>query len=315
MKGRPPVTIRPRARLAAWVIQRIAPLFWRPPKAVFFARHAVAAPAEIRVPTRHGPVRCLIYLPPAAAPEPDGAAGLRPVHVQIHGGGFYGRFPEQDAHIADYIASDVGAVVVSVDYDVAPQVQYPVAEEECYDVALWVARTGSANGWDANRISVGGESAGGKLAINVCQLAHAGGAFRPRALVATFAVADVTRTDRTSAKRGAKIAPWVQRLVSDTYFADVSRRSEPLASPLFDERLAAALPATLIMTGEYDTLAPEMDRIAETLTAAGVPVTHRRFAGVDHGFTQGPPIATAREAIALIGEHLRAAFSRESSAS
>ncbi len=262
------------------------------------------------MPTRHGPVRVLIYRPPSRALAPGADERSLPVHVQIHGGGFYGRYPEQDAHIATFIASDAGAVVVNVDYDVAPQVRYPVAEEQCYDVAAWVAANAVGNGWDAARISVGGESAGGKLAINVCQLAYASGAFRPCALFAAFAVADVTRTDRISRKRDAKIAPWIQRLVSDTYFADAARRTEPLASPLFDQRLAAALPATLIMTGEFDTLAPEMDRLAELLRDAGVAVAHRRFAGTDHGFTHGPPIATAREAIGLIGTHLRAAYAR-----
>ncbi len=292
------------------MLQRLSPLFWRPRKELFFARRRVAEPAEIRVPTRHGPVRCLVYRPPAGAPRPGGSDRPPPVHVQLHGGGFYGRYPAQDAHIATYLASDVGAIVVSVDYDVTPQVRFPVAEEECYDVAVWVAETAATNGWDANRISVGGESAGGKLAINVCQMAHMSGAFRPRALVTAFAVADVTRADRTSAKRGAKIAPWLQRLVNDTYFVDAARRTEPIASPLYDENLAHALPATLIMTGEDDTLAAEMDHIARLLQAADVSVVHRRFAKTDHGFTHGPPIETAREAIGLIGEHLRTAFDR-----
>jgi acetyl esterase len=264
---------------------------------------------EIRVPTRHGMVRCLIYRPPAGAPLPGGIAGPPPVHVQIHGGGFFGRYPEQDEHIATYLASEVGAVVVSVDYDVTPQVQYPVAEEQCYDVAAWVHANAASSGWDARRISVGGASAGGKLAINVCQLAHTAGVFRPCALVAAYAVADVTRTDRTSAKPSASISPALQRLVNATYFVDASRHHEPLASPLYDEHLAAALPPTLILTGEYDTLAPEMDRLAEMLAAAGVPVVHRQFAQTDHGFTHGPPVARAREAIELIGDHLRAAFS------
>jgi acetyl esterase len=231
------------------------------------------------------------------------------VHIQIHGGGFYGRYPEQDEHIAGYIASDVGAVVVSVDYDVAPQVQFPVAEEECYDVAAWVHQTGAVNGWDSGRISVGGSSAGGKLAINVCQLAHANETPRLRALVTAYAVADVTRTDRTSAKRNAKISSRIQRLVNDTYFVDAARHFDPIASPLHDENLARALPPTLIMTGEYDTLAPEMDQIADMLQAAGVAVVHRRFAKTDHGFANGLPVETAREAIRLIGEQLTAAFS------
>jgi acetyl esterase len=306
--------VEPRIRLRAWiaasVLQRFAPIFWRPPRALYFASRPVATPVERRIPTRHGPVRCLIYHPPAGAPDPGGAGRRRPVHVQIHGGGFYGRLPEQDEHIAAFIASDVGAVVVSVDYDVAPHVRFPVAEEECYDVVAWIATNAAANGWDADRISVGGESAGGKLAINVCQIASASGAFRVCALVTAFAVADVTRADRTSVKRDASIAPWMQRLVRDTYFVDASRRSDPIASPLGDANLAAALPSTLVMTGAFDTLAPEMDRIAEVLRAAGVTVVHRRFAQTDHGFTHRLPVATAREAIGLIGDHLRTAFSR-----
>jgi acetyl esterase len=250
----------------------------------------------------------LIYRAPEDAPGSRGAEGPRPVYLQIHGGGFYGRFPEQDDHVAAYIASEVGAVVVGVDYDVTPQVQFPVAEEECYDVAVWLSETGAANGWDGSRIAVGGFSAGGKIAISVCQLAHASGAFRPCALAAMYAVADVTRTDRTPAIRNAKISPLLARLVNDAYFADISRRSDPIASPLLDERLALAVPPVLIMTGEYDLLGPEMNQLAEKLRVAGVSVIHRVFAKTDHGFTHSPPVETAREAIGLIGEHLRAAF-------
>jgi acetyl esterase len=297
--------MRLRDRIAAHVLQIFAPMFWRPRKAFYFATRAVAVPADVRVPTRHGPVRVLIYRPPAATRT---AGAMPPVHVQIHGGGFYGRLPEQDEHIAMYIASEVGAAVVSIDYDVTPQVQYPVAEEQCYDVAVWVVAKAAEYGWNAQRMSVGGESAGGKLAINVCQLAHVSGAFRPRALVAAFAIADMTRADRTSAKPDAAIAPWLQRLVNATYFADAARRTEPLASPLHDPDLAAALPATLIMTGADDTLAREMDELAARLAAAGVPVTQRCFAGTDHGFTHTGSIATAREAIELIGKFLHEAF-------
>ena len=270
----------------------------------------MAKPVEIRVPTRHGLVRVLIYRPPADAAPPGGAGRARRVHVQIHGGGFWGRFPEQDKHVAAYIASETGAVVIGIDYDVTPQARYPVAEEECYDIVAWVHATGAVNDWDANRISVGGFSAGGKLALNVCQFAYAEKTFRPVALVAVYAVADVTRNDRTSAKWNAKISPALQRLVNDTYFIDGARRHEPIASPLFDERLELALPPALIMTGEYDTLAPEMDAIAERLRAAGVPVVHRQFAATDHGFTHQPPVEIAGEAIGLIGEHLRGAFAR-----
>ena len=301
--------IGPRSWIAAYVLQRFAPLTWRPRKELFFASRAVAT-SELRVPTRHGNVRCLVYRAPAR-----GESERPPVHVQIHGGGFWGRYPEQDAHVASYIAADTGAVVLSIDYDVTPQVQYPVAEEQCYDVAAWAYRTAAEHGWDRTRISTGGESAGGKLAINVCQLAHRGGEFRPCALVAAYAVADVTRTDRTSAKPHPAISLWQQRLLDETYFADVARRVEPLASPLHDPHLARALPPALIMTGADDVLAPEMDRIAEMLARAGNEVVHRSFADTDHGFTHNVPAATAREAIFLTGDFLRAAYTRDSTMS
>lgn len=300
--------IRPWPRLVAYVVQRFAPFTWRPHKDLFFARRVVAAPEAIWVPTRHGAVRCFVYHPPGGAPVAGGSDGARPVHLQIHGGGFTGRYPAQDEHVATYIASETGAFVVTIDYDVAPQVQFPIAEEQCYDVARWIFESASVNRWDAARISVGGMSAGGKLALNVCQLAHAGGLFRPIALVAAYAVADVTRSDRTSAKRHARVSPALQRLTNDTYFADVSRRTEPLASPIFDPTLAAALPATLILTGEDDTLAPEMERLAAVLRADGADVVSRQFAATDHGFTHAPPIETAREAIVTIGAFLNAAY-------
>ncbi len=296
-----------RAWVTAYLLGLCSPLFWRPRRALFFGRREVATPAAVRIPTRHGAVRCLVYRPPASTPASAGE--LAPVHVQIHGGGFYGRLPEQDAHIATFIASEVGAVVVSIDYDVTPQVRYPVAEEECYDVARWVAENGAAHGWDGSRVSIGGESAGGKLAINVCQLAHRAGTARPCALFAAFAVADVKRSDRTSPKRHAKIARWLQRTIGETYFVDAAR-ADPIASPFYDDDLAAALPATLIMTGADDTLAPELDALAERLRAGGVCVEHHRFAATDHGFTHGPPLETAREAIGAIGAFLAAAFAR-----
>jgi acetyl esterase len=300
--------IRPWLRLVAYGLQTFAPLTWRPRRDLFFARRSVAAPEPIRIPTRHGLVRCFVYRPPADAPVAGGSIRSRPVHLQLHGGGFTGRYPAQDEHVATYIASEAGAFVVTVDYDVAPQVQFPVAEEQCYDVARWIFETAPANGWDPARISVGGMSAGGKLAFNVCQLAHASGLFRPIALVAAYAVADVTRSDRRSAKRHARVSPLLQRITNGTYFADASRRRDPLASPAFDPHLAAALPATLILTGEDDTLAAEMERLGATLRAAGADVVNRQFSNTDHGFTHGPPVATAREAIGLIGAFLVAAY-------
>lgn len=153
-------------------------------------------------------------------------------------------------------------------------------------------------------MSAGGTSAGGKLAINIAQMAHSSGQFELRALALGCAVVDATRTDRSSPKPNPMVNTRLQKLTVESYFPDATRRREPLASPFYDPNLAAALPPTLIMTGALDTLAPEMDDLATRLTQQGVPVTYRRYDNVDHGFSHFKPIETARDSIALTGEFL-----------
>ena len=62
------------------------------------------------------------------------------------------------------------------------------------------------------------------------------------------------------------------------------------------------------MTAEFDTLKHEGNALAKRLKELGVEVTHREFAGADHAFTHQKPFDVAREAIAMIGEHLRKAY-------
>jgi acetyl esterase len=299
----PEVALRQRAR--ARLFQFLYPYVIRVDKDLYFATRPVAKPEQVRVPTRHGPIRCLLYRPHPDAPLAANRA-TPPVHFQIHGGGFVARDPEQDTHIINFICSEVGATVVSLDYDVAPQAQYPTAEEECYDVAKWIADNGGQHGWDSSRMSVLGISAGGKLAINVAQQAYDTKAFALRALMLAYATNDMSRTDRTSPLARPRAGVPVQQLAGDTYIPDLTRRREPLASPIFDTQIAQKVPPTLILTGEYDTLGPEMDQMADDLAAAGVHVTHHRFAKTDHGFMHFKPVGPARESMNLIQAHMLA---------
>ncbi|WP_441962921.1 alpha/beta hydrolase fold domain-containing protein [Mycolicibacterium houstonense] len=255
------------------------------------------------MPTRHGAVRCLIYSPHPDAPLAGTGVDGPPVNLHLHGGAFIVRNPRQEEYIAHHIAAEAGAVVVLADYATAPQVRYPVAEEQCFDVASWIRTEAVGRGWDAARMSVTGASAGAKLAVNVCQQAYRTGDVMLRAAGLAFPVVDLSRTDRTSDKARPRISRRIQRLAIDAYLVDTSRSREPLASPRFDDELAAAMPPTLVLTGALDTLGPEGDELAARLSSGGVPVTHRRFPGIDHGFAKSEA-ATAHDAMERIAAHL-----------
>ena len=141
-------------------LMRLMPPSRPAPELSFAELPARTVPATI--PTRHGEVRAVVYLP-AASSEPV------PVYVNLHGGGFILRHPEQDDPLCRYLAATAGVAVVNVDYDVAPAHRFPEPIEEAYDAVCWAA--GPGRDWDGSRLCVGGQSAGGALAAAVARLA------------------------------------------------------------------------------------------------------------------------------------------------
>jgi acetyl esterase len=216
----------------------------------------------VLVPTRHGDVRC--YITRAAADAPLAAGGaVPPVHVHTHGGAFVVGAPRQDEHSVRGIAGEVGATVVNIRYSTAPRARYPQAHEECYDVLRWVRGSGTAMGWDGTRVSIGGISAGGDLALGALELelARRAGDPAPRTCVLVVPLVDVTLpaeqyTSPLPPPAGESHSPFVSprlvRLVEMNYFADAPRRGEPLASPVLSEEGTAALPPLLAITAEQD---------------------------------------------------------------
>lgn len=271
-----------------------------------FTDRPLRKPRMIRVPTRHGLVRCYIYQAHAEAPLAVG--GLPPVHVNIHGGGFILTNPRQDDHLCQFIAAEVGATVVNIDYSTAPEVRFPVAEEQCYDVLDYVSSAGDAMGWDGTRISLTGASAGAKLVLSALHLAHEASrpVVRAAATIVPFVDATLTPQQYTSVLKKPAIDAEIIRLVQATYFVDKARRAEPLASPAFDTELADYVPPLLILGGQHDTLAPQIDRFVERLKTQGAPVTYRKFEEQDHDFMgiDATPHTVMAEFLELIREHL-----------
>ena len=118
---------------------------------------------EIRVPFGHSGVRVRIYDP--KKPEPA-SRPLRPALVYMHGGGWtLFSLDTHDRLMREYAARS-GLIVIGVDYALSPEAKFPVALEQIVAVVRWLRGRGSAFGVDPDRLVLGGDSAGGNLAMS-----------------------------------------------------------------------------------------------------------------------------------------------------
>ncbi len=298
----------------AQLLSSVATRLIRAPKVVLTNRE-VGTPVTVLVPTRHGDVRCSVTRAAVDAPLALDTA-RPPVHINIHGGAFLVGAPQQDDHLVRAIAGEVGATVVNIDYSASPRTRYPRAHEECHDVLRWVQRSADAMDWDGARVSIGGTSAGGNLALGALELARRAGDPPLRAAVLLVPSVDQTLPPEqyTSPVPGAGgrahrpfVSPRLVRLVQDHYFADTARRTEPLASPVLGDEEISALPPLLVVSAEQDAMRPQIERFVAEARDRGVTLTHHCARGVDHGFPQSSKQsdrAAVRELAELVRVHL-----------
>lgn len=234
------------------------------------------------------PVR--IYWP--ATPS----AGTLPLVVFAHGGGFV--FCDLDTHddLCRSLTNDVRAVVVSVDYRLAPESRWPTAADDLYAALCWTARHAEELGGDASRLVIAGDSAGGNLAAVTAILARDRGGpdIACQALLYPVIAADFTTESYRQFATGYYNTAAAMAWYWDQYIPEVSCRAHPHASPLHAD--LSDLPPAVVLTAGFDPLRSEGDRYAEALVTKGVPVTHRRYSGAIHGFMTMPMLSLAREA-------------------
>ncbi|MBV9091526.1 MAG: alpha/beta hydrolase [Mycobacteriaceae bacterium] len=223
-------------------------------------------------------LRC--YWPPG---EVDGPI---PVVVFFHGGGFaLGDLETHDA-LSRAHAVGAGAVVVSVDYRLAPEHPYPAAVEDAWAATRWVAAHAAELGADPARLAVAGDSAGGNLAAVVSQLARdAGGP--PIAFQLLWYPATSWDFSLPSLVENAH-APILDRpaveACSRWYAGHVDPNNlPPTLAPARAESLAGLPPAYIAVAG-HDPLRDDGARYAELLGAAGVPVQLHNAETLVHGY-------------------------------
>jgi len=247
---------------------------------------------------------------PARLYRPVDREGL-PLLVFFHGGGFViGNLDTHD-NLCRTLALETSAVVVSVAYRLAPEARFPAPPEDCYAATRWLVEHAADLGVDASRLAVAGDSAGGNLAIAVSRLARErqGPAIRHQCLF--YPVTDAARDSASyhDFAEGYLLSRAMMGWFWEQYLEHPGQGAEPLASPLRDENLQG-LPATTLLTAEYDPLRDEGEAFAERLQAAGVSVRLQRCDGMVHGFiSMAPFVEAAARALQAASADIRLALS------
>lgn len=256
-----------------------------------------AVPAqEFRLPSAAGAFRVRIYRPPAT-PVPA------PALVYLHGGGWtLFSIDTHDRLMREY-AAQAGIAVVGVDYALAPEHRFPHALDQCLATVDWLRRDAGGLGLDPARLALGGDSAGGNLALAAAlALRDAGAATGLRALLLNYGAYDPGMSPQARAELGGSGA----MLTADEmdgywrhYLGDAPEACrDPRARPLLAATLRG-LPPACIVVGERDLLREQSLRLHARLADAGVPAALHDCPGAPHSFLEAMSVSPlARRAIA-----------------
>lgn len=256
----------------------------------------------------NGDLRLRLYRPRRDA--------ILPAMLYFHGGGFVSCGLDTHDNICRTLAARAEALVVSVDYALAPEAPFPAAVEDALFALDWLDANAASIKVDATRIAVAGDSAGGNLAAVLAQLAHRNGTTLRHQLL-LYPVTDCggeSQTYETFAD-GYFLTRDAMRWYRRQYVANARDALDPRASPLRSEYLAGAAPATII-TAEFDPLRGEGEAYARKLESAGVTTDYRCWPGQIHGFASMLGLVDAADAaLSFSAEKLRAALDSESALS
>jgi len=259
----------------------------------------MAESADRWLPIRGRRLLCRVHHP---------APGPLPVLIYLHGGGWiWSSIDTHDRLMRDYAAGG-GCAVIGPDYALSPEAAFPQALEECAAVVRWVARQGAAWGLNPSRIVIGGDSAGGNLAMGVALLLRETDPdLKLSGLLLNYGVfdADLDTPSYREFADGYFLTRDKMRFYWDCYAPRPADRLNPLAAPLRAD--LRGLPPVLLHVAALDVLAAENHAMAEKLRAAGVGLECETFPGTAHGFLRAlSHVGEARRAVSQAGEWLRA---------
>jgi acetyl esterase len=242
--------------------------------------------ADRTIPGPEGPLLLRIY-----TPEPSSAIP-RPLVVYIHGGGWVLGSTRVGDWMCSTVARAVDAVVVSVEYRLAPRHKFPAAVEDCYAALVWCSEHAAALGADAGRIGIMGESAGGNLAAVTCLAARdcGGPQVCHQALIYPATDGSMATPSHQQHKDAIILSAADAHAFYQHYVAADTDPRDWRLSPLHAVDHTRLPPAIIVVAG-HDPLHDEGVLYAAKLQAAGVPVILKDYPAMPHGFANFPHLA------------------------
>jgi acetyl esterase len=239
----------------------------------------VAAVEDSQIPGPAGQLQARVYRPEASGPVPT--------ILFIHGGGFVIGDIDTHDNQCRTLCREVGAVVLSVGYRLAPESPFAAAVADCVAALTWTAAHAGELGGDPDRLAIAGDSAGGNLAAVTARLARDAGGPPLAAQLLVYPGTDFREDDARYPSREQNATGYFLTREDMQWFSDhymgTGDPNDPSLSPILAEDLAGLPPAVLV-TAEYDPLRDEGEAYARALEEAGVPVIFMRYDGLIHGF-------------------------------
>ena len=249
---------------------------------------------------------------PARVYTPNEGGGPFPVIVYFHGGGWVLGSKEAYDAGARGLAGKVKAVVLSVDYRLAPEHKFPAQHDDALATYRWVAQNAAEIRGDPKRLALVGESAGGNLALSTAVAVRSAGMTPPQAVVAVYPVVQLSNMDTPSYRDSAQARPLNKAMMgwfADQVFTSPGQRDDPRVNLLRAD--LSGLPPTTVINAEIDPLRSDGDMLVEALRKANVSTVHRVYDGVTHEFFGMEHVLNdARDAQRLAAKELRQGFER-----
>ncbi|WP_137391171.1 alpha/beta hydrolase [Rhodoligotrophos defluvii] len=239
----------------------------------------VALVEPLEAPGPRGPVAMRHYRPLGSGRQ------VLPLLVYFHGGGWVlGNLDSHDG-LCRQLAHRAGCAVISVDYRLAPEHKFPAAVDDAFAATNWIFDNAARLNADAGRIALGGDSAGGNLAIVTALNDALARRSRIRALMLIYPATDFSfdTASQSEFAEGHLLTRANQEWFHSHYLRSDTDRADWRASPMRADDLSG-LPYTILLTASHDPLRDEGEAFARRLVEAGVTVTLKRAQGQIHGF-------------------------------